>query len=140
MRLLVSFLLLSFCMVSFGASSVLAIPPFQKVFKKYYSDSEQFTDKEKGLEFAAKVKEAKCFVCHDAKEPKKKKERNRYGDELSKLLDKKKDKKNKEKVVEALKKVAAMHIDPKDENSSTYGDLIKAGKLPGGKFVKPEKK
>ena len=134
MRTLVCFLLLSFCLVCFRAPSVLAIPPFQKVFIK------QYTDKEKGPEFAAKVKEAKCFVCHDPKEPKNKKKRNRYGKQLSELLDKKKDKKNTEKVVEALQTVAALHIDPEDKNSPTYGDLIKEGKLPGGKFVKPEKK
>ncbi len=139
MRTLAWFLLLSFCLVSFYTPSVQAIPPFQKVFKKYYGEG-QYTDKEKGPEFAAKVKEAKCFVCHDPKEPKKKKKRNRYGEELAKLLDKKKDKKNTEKIVEVLKTVAAIHTDPKDEASPTYGDLIKAGKLPGGKFVKPKKK
>jgi len=134
MRTLAYFLLLSFCLVIFGAPSALAIPPFQKVFVK------QYTDKEKEPNFAAKVKEAKCFVCHDPKFPKKKKKRNRYGKELSKLLDKKKDKKNTAKVIEAMKTVAALHIDPKDDSSPTYGELIQEGKLPGGMFVKPVKK
>lgn len=139
MRILVCFLLLSFCLASVNIPTAQAIPPFQIAFKKYYADGQQ-TDKEKRSEFATKTKEAKCFICHDPKEPKKKKYRNRYGKELSKLLDKKEDKKNTEKILKALKAVAALPIDPEDKNGPTYGDLIREGKLPGRKFVKPEEK
>ena len=48
------------------------------------------------------------------------------------LLDRKKDAKNPEKIIEALEKVAAMHSVEGDDTSPTYGELIKAGKLPGG--------
>jgi hypothetical protein len=38
---------------------------------------------------------------------------------------------DKTKIDEALTKVAEMKIDDKDPKSPSYGDLIKAGKLPG---------
>ncbi len=104
-----------------------AIPPFKKQFDALYvkKDSSDPADQA----FAQAVKKAKCNVCHI---PKKKKHfHNAYGDELAKLLDKKKDAKNPEKIKEALKKVGAMKIDPNDPNSPTWDELFKQGKLPG---------
>ena len=119
------------------AQSVQAIPQFGKEFNALYK-----VDKKDDVtsDFEKAALEAKCLVCHQGK--KSKKNRNRYGAELSKLLDKKKDKKNKEKIIEALQKVAKLHTVAKDEKSPTYGDLIEAGKLPGGplKEVKEEPK
>jgi hypothetical protein len=55
------------------------------------------------------------------------------------MLDKKEDKDNEEKIVEALDKVAKMHVDPKDDKSPTYGDLIAKGTLPGGTLEEAKK-
>ena len=114
-----------------------AIKQFSDEFLKLYKVDKK---DESPSAFAKAVLEAKCYTCHQGK--KSKKNRNRYGAELSKLLDKKKDAKNPEKIVEALEKVAKMHVNAKDKKSPTYGELIKAGKLPGGplKEVKEEPK
>lgn len=109
------------------AAPALAIKQFSDEFLKLYKVDSKAEEKS---EFAKAVLEAKCFTCHQGR--KSKKNRNAYGAELAKLLDRKKDAKNPEKIVEALEKVAKMHTDPDDEKSPTYGDLIKAGKLPGG--------
>ena len=97
-----------------------AIPQFQKEYLALYEESP----------IAEAAKKAKCFNCHQGK--KSKKNRNAYGVELSKLLDKKKDKKEKEKIIEALKKVGEMHTVEGDDSSPTYAELIADGKLPGG--------
>jgi hypothetical protein len=125
------------CSVVFlGSSRAVAIPKFKSAFAKEY------VNKEKNPEFAELVKKTSCWLCHnyDPENPKKKEKRNRYGSELSKLLDKKKDKKDVKKMAEAFKQVAQLHVDPKDKKSPTYGELIKQGKLPGGKPVMPPKK
>ena len=87
--------------------------------------------------FAAACEKAKCNICHEGKS---KKDRNRYGAALGKLLNREKDKDNKEKIQAALDKVAKLKLDPKDEKSPTFGDLIKAGKLPGGEPKEAAKK
>ena len=74
----------------------------------------------------------KCFVCHQGK--KSKKNRNPFGQEVLKLLDAKKNIKDTDKIVDALKKAVAMHVDPKDEKSETYLDRITASKWPGGEL------
>ncbi len=136
MRTMTLILLFSFCVACWKIPAAVAIPAFQKVFIK------QYADKKKNPEYYKTIKEAKCWTCHqyDPKEPKKKKKHNAYGEALEKLLDKKKDKKNVEKIVEALTTVAAEHSDLKDEKSPTYGELIKQGKLPSGKYTGPPKK
>ncbi len=110
------------------ASPAQAIPPFKKQFDAMYVEGNKDTA------FVATVKKAKCFVCHDRKKDDEgkasKKNRNAYGEELSKLLDKKADKKNVEKIKKALLQVAAIHSNPKDDKSPTFGELIKSGKLP----------
>ena len=105
--------------------SAYAIAPFKKEFDSKYVKKEPTTPEETAL--AAAVKKAKCNVCHYGK---KKKDRNAYGEALSELLDRKKDMRNKAKIQEALDKVAAMKSDPDDPSAPTFGDLIKAGKLP----------
>ena len=55
-----------------------------------------------------------------------------YGEALAKLLDKKEDKDNVEKIREALAKVAKESSDPANAAAPTFGALIEAGKLPGG--------
>jgi len=119
-------LFLSAFVVSGLAQPAQAIKQFSAQWMKLYNvdkNSETKSDLAKG------ALKAKCYVCHQGK---KKKNRNSYGAELSKLLDKKKDKKKPHKIIEALEKVAKLHTDAKDKKSPTYGELIQAGKLPGG--------
>ncbi|MEQ9409362.1 MAG: hypothetical protein RIK87_16620 [Fuerstiella sp.] len=65
-----------------------------------------------------------CAVCHPSKSKKK---RNNYGVEVGKGLTKKNES-DEEKIKEALTKAEAgkSHVEGK-----TFGDLIKAGELPG---------
>ncbi len=102
-----------------------AIVAFKREFQKLYIHPDT------NEEFAKLVKSNKtgCFVCHQGK---KRIHHNPYGKHLKKLLDKKKDNKDQEKIIAALKKVEKMHTDPDDDKSPTYGKLIKANKLPGG--------
>src|SRR5439155_24316825 len=97
-----------------------------QVFKKDYLD--KHPDK-KFVETVDKA-DVKCFVCHQGK--KKKDNRNAFGQELAKLLDRKKDLKNDEKITASIKKVLAMHVDPKNDKSETYMDRLKASKWPAG--------
>ena len=114
-------------LVSASANSAHAIPDFQKVFIKEY------IEKHKDAKYKEYVtKKVKCYLCHQGK--KSKKNHNPYGEELSKLLDKKKDKKDVKKTTEALAKVGKMPSNPKDKKSPTYADLIAKGELPGGKL------
>ena len=55
-----------------------------------------------------------------------KKDKNAYGELLDKLLDRKKDAKNPEKIRQALAAVES----EKSPSGETYGDLLKEGKLP----------
>ena len=83
----------------------------------------------KDVAFAQACEQAKCTICHEGLNKKK---RNVYGQELAKLLKRDAEKENKPKIRSALDKVAALKANPKDPKSPTFGDLIKAGKLPGG--------
>lgn len=116
------------------AKPCFAVLQFQKEFYEIYNIDKKAEEK---TDFAKAVLEAKCYLCHQGK--KSKKNRNCYGQEMSKLLDAKKDKKDKEKIAAAIQKVAKLHTDPKDEKSPTYGDLIKAGKLPCGPLEEAKK-
>jgi len=120
MKKLAVMLLCAGCALAISVRTATAIPPFQKQFLAMYLEG---NDNE---EFVAAVKKAKCNVCHMGK---KKKDRNAYGKELAKLLDKKEHKDDVEAIQAALKKVAAMKA---EEGGKTYGELIKEGKLPGG--------
>lgn len=103
-----------------------AHPQFKKEFDNRYIKKAPGTDQEKSLAESAKV--AKCNVCHKGE---KKKDRNSYGDALSKFLTKK-DRKDVAKINKALDDVEKMHSKADDPTSPTYGDLIKQGKLPAG--------
>lgn len=130
-RLLIVFLLCTWTMCG-TAHQAQATPAFKKQFEKLYINEK--TDKD----FAKLIKSNKtgCFACHQGK---KKKNQNPYGAELAKLLDKKKDAKDKEKIIASIKKVEKIHTDAKDKKSPTYGDLIKKNKLPGGPLEEVKK-
>lgn len=101
-----------------------AIPQFQKQFIALYADGtdEAYTTLIK--------KEAKCWVCHQGKS---KKNRNVYGEAAGELLTKK-DKKETEKIIAALQEIAEKSSDPDNSEAPTFGELIAAGKLPGGEL------
>jgi cytochrome c2 len=104
-----------------------AIIQFYQEYKKMYledhKDKKYVEEVDKGTN--------KCFVCHQGK---KRTNQNKFGLPLVDMLDRKKDSKDKEKIQAAIKKVAEMHVDPKDKKSETYLDRIKASKWPGGEL------
>ncbi len=107
--------------VACQAREAFAIKQFADEFKAVYV--------KEGTPLAAAVATAKCNVCHKGKS---KKDRNAYGEALAKLLDKKADKENAEKIREALATVAKESSDPAKADAPTFGSLIEAGTLPGG--------
>ncbi len=102
-----------------------AFPQFFNEFKaKYVNENGSADDKA----FADMVNnKVKCGVCHgkDAQGKENKKIRNEYGKALSKLINKN-DKKDKPKIQKALDTVAG----EKSPSGDTYGDRLKAHKLP----------
>ncbi len=111
-----------------AASPAEAVIQFFKVFESEYLENHP------NKEYAEAVKKAsdRCYVCHQGK--KSKKHHNAFGEHLEELLDRKKDMKDEQKIKDALAKVMAMHIDPKDDKSETYADRLKASKWPGGEL------
>jgi hypothetical protein len=99
---------------------------FRDEFVATYVKADSSEPKDKA--FATAVEKAKCNICHVGKV---KKNRNGYGKALGELLSRKTDTEDKEKIQAALKKIEVKHSDPKDEKSPTFGELLKAGKLPG---------
>lgn len=104
----------------FAPDSAKAVKPFLDGFKAKYVKADGSAEEKA---FAELVDKTKCNVCHKGKS---KKMRNAYGEALDKLLDKKADAKNKEKIAEALDTVAGQ----KSPDGPTFGELIKEGKLP----------
>jgi hypothetical protein len=104
-----------------AARPAYAIKQFFDEFKEMYVKADGSAE-EKAL--AEAVETAKCNVCHVGKS---KKDRNAYGEALAELLDKNEDKSNVEKIRASLEKVAGME----SPDGGTFGDRLKAGKLPG---------
>lgn len=109
-----------------------AIPLFNMKFQERYAGEKANAD------FAKLVKDtAKCNVCHV--EGEKKTVRNAYGEALHDAgLDKKKYPKERvESEAEAVGKEITAAFDKaeaaKSPSGKTFGELIKAGKLPGAK-------
>lgn len=128
MRVVCSTILTLIVMLMFAPRPAVAVIQFYQVYKKEYLDNHP--DKK----YAELVNKGtnKCYVCHQGK--KSRKNHNEFGIHLVELLDRKKDLKDTQKISDALKKVVAMHVDPKDEKSETYLDRIKASKWPGGEL------
>jgi cytochrome c2 len=108
-----------------AAQPAKAIKQFRDEFVAKYMKPDSQDPKDKA--FSAAVDEAKCNLCHMGAS---KKDRNAYGKALDELLDRKTDKDNKEKIAEALDKVAKTKSNLDDPGSPTFGDLISEGKLP----------
>ena len=108
------------------ASPAWAIKPFQDQFYALYLD-QQSNDPD-STAYATTVRAAKCNLCHVGN---RKKDRNTYGSELAKLLDRSTDKGDVEKIRASLMRVAELKSDRNDEASKTFGQLIAARQLPG---------
>ena len=134
MKKFVTLCLLSVAVITWIAPTAQALAPFKKAFQKKYVD-------EAGDDFKGAFKKASCNTCHV--KGKKKDERNAYGDELAKLIDGDAQALNKaackngaearksetEKILAELDK-AFDEVAKKDAVDGTYGERIKAGKLP----------
>ena len=107
-------------------SSATAMKPFHDEFVAKYVKPDSTDKKEKA--FAEAAQAAKCSICHQGKT---KAVRNVYGRALGRYLSED-DAENKEKIRTALDKAAQVKSNPDDPRSPTFGDLIKAGKLPAG--------
>lgn len=102
-------------LLALDADTASAFPAFKTAFdKKYMVEGSALHTALEGR--------SNCNVCHLG--PKDRKKRNDYGVALDKLLSKE-DMKNPEKISEAFAKVEA-----EKAGATTFGELIKQGKLP----------
>lgn len=116
-------------LANLGPRTASSRPQYAKEFAEHFhakADSDKAEEKALG----EAVAKAKCEVCHEGNN---RKNRNVYGKELAKLFSPPNEK-NVEKIDAAFEKVCEMHIDPNDPKSPTYGDLLKAGKLPASEI------
>ncbi len=100
--------------VLIAASTTQARPAYSKAFIAKY-------------EKVSEAKTARCAICHP--KGKDKKSWNNYGVALGKLMGAENEKDTK-KIVEALKKTEEQKS---AVEGKTFGDLLKAGKLPASK-------
>jgi len=108
---------------AWSMQSASALPPFNKEWMDKYNEGKK----------NAAFTEAKCNICHAGES---KKMKNEYGKAVGKYLTKAKYKaiqedesKAKQYILEGLQKAEG----EKGSAGKSYGDLLKAGKLPGGK-------
>jgi hypothetical protein len=114
-------LVMALVAMGFSMQSASALPPFNKEWvAKYNADGKN-----------AAYNDAKCNVCHAGES---KKMKNEYGKAIGKFLTKAKYNEIKDDsaaaqkyILEGFEKTAA----EKNAAGTTYGDLLKAGKLPG---------
>ena len=110
----------AFCM-----PSASALPPFNKEWKAKYVEGNS------NAKFVEAVEMEKCNVCHKGMN---KKDRNDYGQVVAKFLTKKKYNEIKDDeavakkyILDGLKSAEG----EKSKSGKTYGELFKAGQLPG---------
>jgi hypothetical protein len=123
----VCLILLVAVVMSASAQPAAAVLQFYKVWETEYLANHPDKD------FAALVKKPanRCFVCHVGK---KRSHRNAYGAAMEEALDWKKDSKDKEKILAAIKAAGEQHVDLKDESSETFAKRIEASKFPAGEL------
>ena len=109
-----------------AGNTAWAIKPFEAEFKKmYYKPDGDAAQKKLAAEIDKITMDGNsCGICHPGKS---KKERNEYGKALNKLVTKA-DKDDAKKIADALKSTES----EKNAAGKSFGDLIKAGTLPGG--------
>ena len=113
--------------IMFAGNTAWAIKPFEVEFKKaYYKPNSSDANEKKLAEAIDKITMdgASCAICHPGKS---KKERNDYGKALNKLVTKA-DKDDAKKIADSIKAIEG----EKNAAGKTFGELIKAGTLPGG--------
>lgn len=115
---------------SFSSRPAFATKPYGEAWTAFY-----VTDS-KNAEFKKLAEEAKCNACHVDKEDKKK-VRNPYGVEAQKLINKTtfpvaKFKSEPDKVKAEIEAAFKKLEEVKAKDGQTFGEKIKAGKLPGG--------
>ena len=120
------------CCTMFVAAPAFAIKQLNDQFKKVYAGDKANED------FKALVSEAKCNVCHVAKENKKK-VRNPYGKALHEALEEAEFpladfKKDQDKYADQLKKIFEKVAEEEsgDDEHKTFAARMKANLLPGG--------
>jgi hypothetical protein len=118
---------LALLLVTWLASPAAAVLQFYNVFKAEYLDDHP------DQEWVALVKKPanRCFICHQGKS---RKNHNPYGEHLVPLLDRRKDAKDKDKILAALKEVEVLPFDPENQDGEKYADRIAAGQWPGGEL------
>jgi hypothetical protein len=117
--------LLGIIAVVAGKESALALPPFNKEWTAKYVEGNS------NAKFVEAVGTAKCNVCHMGAS---KKDKNAYGKAVSKYLTKAKYNEIKEDeaagrkyILDGLQKTEG----EKAANGKTFGEMLKAGQLPG---------
>ncbi|MBL4884441.1 MAG: hypothetical protein JKY95_07890 [Planctomycetaceae bacterium] len=110
-------LILGLCCLTFvmacSLQSADARPKYYSQFKKLYPDVEGLSEK-------------KCYICHKSG-TKDKKKNNDYGIAIKGILGDAKNVKDAEAIIKALKETEAKES---KTSGKTYGDLLKANKLP----------
>jgi hypothetical protein len=114
-------LVLSLIGGAFTMQNASALPPFNKEWVAKYNPGDKY----------AAYTEAKCNVCHAGES---KKMKNEYGKAVGKYLTKAKYNEIKEDPAAAQKYILeglAKAESDKSSSGKTYGELLKAGELPG---------
>ena len=139
MKKLLAVLLVAFVAAAIAPKNVDAVPAFKKAF------DERVTNVSKDAKLVTAIKAAKYNVCHYVDGDKKsKKQKNDFGVAMGKLL--KKDNYKSTRIAAEPDKVKAEYdaafeklMATKNAKGKTYGELLKAGKLPGTVNLPPKK-
>lgn len=118
-------LMLGLVAIVWCVNSASALPPFNKEWRAKYVEGNS------NAKFVEAVEAAKCNVCHQGTS---KKEHNEYGKAVQKYMTKAKyneikddEAAGKKYILEGLQKAEG----EKGGNGKTYGEMLKAGTLPG---------
>lgn len=120
-----------FAFASLSSATAMALPPLPDLLKETFKDEKAFLEKFNELK-------GKCDVCHKPGADKKAKDHglNDYGEALHQSINFKEFKaamtaKDKEAMLKLFKEGAEKAAKEKNADGKTYGELIKAGALPG---------
>lgn len=91
---------------------------------KHFFDEFRAVYVREGTPLAAAVDQVRCGVCHEGA---RKTDRNAYGTALANYLDKRRDKDDVVKIIEALATISKL---PSRVPGKTFGDLLSEGSLP----------
>lgn len=121
------------CLIAVAGVLILADAPawavtqFRREFEMKYV--KRGSKEPKDVAFAAAVREARCYVCHVPGKPQE--EHNAYGEALSRLLDRERDVRDREKIQAALDTVAKLKVNwLEDEAKKGSGEKAGEAELP----------